>query len=303
MIPARPKAGRAVAAALLVLLPARSPAFLGFGDTSFVTVIANPAEAANWAAELQRLTDQLKAASGTLETVEALQAYAGDPRAAALAVRDLAALSSQVVALSAGPKTSSDLAGSWQSLGSPSQSAGVNAFMLGSGIGSSMSVFGQVQPRDASLYTDLAMGAGASAAVHGQIASEQSARALVASELAIAWLAFRAATNESAKQAILSEISQLQTQNQVMDTRRRALLDDMDVADRQAGAEASARGRASDEQLLAESALLNSGASARAQGSEAQRLATLAKAQAAPAAADYSGLRLWTTADTGGDSP
>jgi hypothetical protein len=166
-----------------------------------------------------------------------------------------------------------------------------------------MSVFGQVQPRDASLYTDLAMGAGASAAVHGQIASEQSARALVASELAIAWLAFRAATNESAKQAILSEISQLQTQNQVMDTRRRALLDDMDVADRQAGAEASARGRASDEQLLAESALLNSGASARAQGSEAQRLATLAKAQAAPAAADYSGLRLWTTADTGGDSP
>jgi len=88
-----------------------------------------------------------------------------------------------------------------------------------------------------------------------------------------------------------------------MDTRRRALLDDMDVSDRQGSAEASARSRASDEQLLAESALLNTGASARAQSSEAQRLATLAKAVAAPAAADYSGLKLWTTADTGGDSP
>jgi len=296
-------ARRAITAVFLALLPARSQAFLGFADTSFVTVIANPAEAANWAAELQRLTDQLKAASGTLETVEALREYAGDPQAAAIAVRDLAVLSGQVVALSAGAKTSSDLAGSWQSLGAPAQSAGVNAFMQGSGIGSSMPVFGQPQQRNASLYTDLAMGSSASATVHGQIASEQAARALVASELAMAWLQFRAATTESAKQAILSEISQLQSQNQVMDTRRRALLDDMDVSDRQGSAEASARSRASDEQLLAESALLNTGASARAQSSEAQRLATLAKAVAAPAAADYSGLKLWTTADTGGDSP
>ena len=43
-------ARRAITAVFLALLAARSQAFLGFADTSFVTVIANPAEAANWAA-------------------------------------------------------------------------------------------------------------------------------------------------------------------------------------------------------------------------------------------------------------
>jgi hypothetical protein len=63
--------------------------------------------------------------------------------------------------------------------------------------------------------------------MRGQIADEQAARGSVAAELALAWSQFKAASTESSKQAILAEISQLQSQNQVMDTRRRALLDDL----------------------------------------------------------------------------
>ena len=124
----------------------------------------------------------------------------------------------------------------------------------------------------------------------------------VASALALAWSQFRSATTESGKQALLSEISQLQSQNQVMDTRRRALLDDLELSDRQDRTTAGTVSRAADEQLLAESALLNASASGRARDAEAQRMATLQK-QAAPASAnDYSGLRMWTTADAGGTS-
>ncbi len=72
--------GLAALAAVAAARPAR--AFLGFGDTSFVTVIANPAEAANWAAELESLNNQLAAARSTLDTVALMRAYAGDPRAA-----------------------------------------------------------------------------------------------------------------------------------------------------------------------------------------------------------------------------
>src|ERR1019366_8505784 len=73
---------RAWTAAALALFAARcAHGFLGVADTSFVTVIANPAEAANWAAELERLNDQLAAARGTLQTLGELRAFAGDPRA------------------------------------------------------------------------------------------------------------------------------------------------------------------------------------------------------------------------------
>jgi hypothetical protein len=124
----------------------------------------------------------------------------------------------------------------------------------------------------------------------------------VGSELALAWTQFKSATTESQKQAILAEISQLQSQNQVMETRRRALLDDLDLSDRQDRVDASVRARAADEQSLTESALLNADARDRTQNAEAQRLATLQKSPPAAAAADYSGIKLWTTADTGGAS-
>jgi len=63
------------------------------------------------------------------------------------------------------------------------------------------------------------------------------------------------------------------------------------------------RAVAADESGLAESALLQAAAATRAQGAEAQRLATLQKAAPAAPAADYSGLRVWTTADAAGSPP
>jgi hypothetical protein len=85
-----------------------------------------------------------------------------------------------------------------------------------------------------------------------------------------------------------------------MDTRRRAMLDDIELADRQDRTAAAVRSRASDEQLLAESSILNGTVEGRAQRAEALRLSTLAKAPARPPSRDYSGVRLWTTADAGG---
>lgn len=165
-----------------------------------------------------------------------------------------------------------------------------------------MQVFGQARPRDPSLYSGLARDAAASLGIRSQIASEQAARSTVASELAAAWAQFREAPTESSKQAILAEISQLETQNQVMDTRRRAVLDDLALSDRQERMDAGVRAKAADEQKMAESALLNAGAAGRVQAAEAQRTATLGKAPADAAEPDYSGIRLWTTADAGGAS-
>ncbi len=294
---------RAVGAGLALAfaaLPAR--AFLGFGDTSFVTVIANPAEAANWASELERLNEQLAAANGTLQTVGDLRAYAGDPKAAVAALRDLQEITAALGQLSAGAQTDADLLRAWQAEGAAQRLQDAAALLQGTGSGSTMQVFGLAQARDPSIYAGLARDAAASGQLRSQVSGEQSARADIASELALAWARFRSATTESGKQAILAEISQLQSQNQVMDTRRRALLDDVDLSDRQARTDAAVRTRAADEQLLAESALLNADASGRAEGAQAQRLATLQKAAPAASQPDYSGIRLWTTADAGGQA-
>ena len=87
-----------------------------------------------------------------------------------------------------------------------------------------------------------------------------------------------------------------------MASRRRAVLDDLDLADRQDRTAASVRSRAADEADLAASSVLAADLKSRAQGAEAQRMATLQKTPPAPRAADYSGVRLWTTADAGGAS-
>ena len=290
-------------AALLACGARPARAFLGIADTSFVTVIANPAEAANWAAEIERLSDQLAPAKEPLQAASDLRTYAGNPRAAVAALRDLEDITSAVSGLSSGGQTDADLLSAWQALGASQRLLDAAALLGKAGPGTTMQVFGQEEPRSASLYAGLARDSSASGQIRGQIASEQSARASVASELALAWSSFRAQSTESGKQAVLAEISQLQSQNQVMDTRRRALLDDLELSDRQARTDQSVRSRAADEQMLAESALLNAGTEGRARSSEAQRLATLQKSQPAPPPPDYSGLRLWTTADTGASSP
>lgn len=290
------------AAAAALCAPQPSQAFLGVADTSFVTVIANPAEAANWAAEIGRLSDQLAAARATLQTVSDLRAFAGDPKAAVGALRDLSGITGVIAELSSGVQTQADLLRAWRAAGSAQRLLDAAALLEGAGPGATMGVFGRPQARDLRLYDGFALDLGASQQVRRQISDEQSARTSLASELALAWAQFRAAPTESSKQAILTEISQLQSQNQVMDARRRAILDDVALADRQQRTEAGVRSRAADEQGLAESALLNSAVEGRARNAEAQRVSTLQKAAPAPAEADYSGLRMWTTADTEGGS-
>ncbi len=289
-------------ACLAVALCSVSRGFLGFADTSFVTVIANPAEAANWAAELQRLNDQLAAATGTLRTVGELRAFAGDPKAAVGAVPGLEGISDQFALLAAGAKTDAQLLQAWQAMDASARRKGAADLLKESGAGVTMQVFGSERARDPSLYEALARGASSAAQLQGQIESEQAARYALASELTLAWGRFKRSTTESEKQAFLAEISQLQSQNQVMDTRRRAILDDLELSDRQDRASSGTREKSKDEQLLAESALLNDSAAVRARGAEDQRLATLRKPVPHGAVADYSALRLWSTADTGGAS-
>jgi hypothetical protein len=294
---------RLLLGAACALAAARSRAFLGVGDTSFVTIIANPAEAANWAAQLERLNGQLAAANATLQAVSTLRAYAGDPRAALAAMPDLAEISRAVGALAAGGQTAEDLLLAWQAAGSAQRLLGEAALLQSAGVGQAMDVFGAERPRDSAIYARMAGDAGSAAALRAQIAGEQQARQAVASELSLAWSRFRAAPDESSKQAVLSEISQLQSQDALMDARRRAILDDLALSDRQQRDDSAVRSKAADEQLLAESALLNAGAGGRASDAQAARMATLAKPAPSPAAADYSGIRVWTTADAAGGSP
>jgi hypothetical protein len=291
---------RAIAAAVLALaLVPDARCFLGVADTSFVTVIANPAEAANWASELEVLNNQVAAARSTLATVAEMRAFAGDPKAAVAAISDLSGISSQVGSLVSGAQTEADLLRTWQAMGSAERLQAASSLLASAGPGSTMRVFGQAQPRDATLYGRLAQEASDSAGIRSQIASEQTARTSVAASLAAAWVQFKAAATESDKQSILAEISQLESQNQVMDTRRRAVLDDLALSDRQNATEAGVRSKAADERLLAESALLNAGATGRVQASESQRTATLQKPLVTPIQPDYSGMKLWTTADAG----
>jgi hypothetical protein len=273
--------------------------FLGVADTSFVTVIANPAEAANWASELDVMNNQVAAARSTLATVSELRAFAGDPRAAVGAISDLSGISSQVASLTTGIQTEADLLRAWQVMGAAGRQQDAASLLVAAGPGATMRVFGQEQPRDAALYGRFAQESADSAGIRAQIAGEQLARSSVASALAAAWVQFKSATTESDKQAVLAEISQLDSQNQVMDTRRRAVLDDLALSDRQNATDAGVRSKAADEQMLAESSLLNASATGRAQAAESQRAATLQKPVATPLQADYSGMKLWTTADAG----
>jgi hypothetical protein len=276
--------------------------FLGVADTSFVTVIANPAEAADWASELESLDNQLSAARGTLETVSDLRSFAGDPRLAVSAVPGLGDIAAAIGALSSDGQTAAALTGQWQALGAARQLSYAMSLMDSAGPGETMQVFGQSQARNPQLYSGFAQDSDTSTLLRGQIADEQGTRASVAAELGSAWSQFKGATTESGKQALLTEISQLQSQNQLMDTRRRALLDDLALSDRQAREQSGVRSQARDEQLLAESALLSANVGARVQGAEAQRDATLQKPLPTASQPDYTGLKLWTTADTGGGS-
>lgn len=278
----------------------RVRAFLGVADTSLVTVVADPAEAANWAAQLQRLASELEAAQATLQTVEAMRAYAGDPRAALLSLPDLAPVLEAAGALASGSQSEADLLQQWQAEGAADRLMAVAALLTSSGAGASMDVYGQATPRDPSLYAALAAQAQAAAVLRSQVAGEQRARQGVSGQLALAWSAFRGQTSESGKQAVLTEISQLQAEDQVMGSRRQAMMDDLALSDRTDRISRAAADRAADEPLLAQSAQLSAAAATRAAAADAQRASTLAKPVPARSPSDYAGLRTWTTADAGG---
>lgn len=292
-----PTAG-ALYVALLLAAPLR--AILGVADTSFVTVIANPAEAANWAAELSRLSAQVEAAQSTLRTVSQLRDFAGDPAAAVAALGDLSTVQAAALGLAHQEATFADLEQSWQALGPSGQRALVAAALASSGAGTSYPAGGVTQPRDSARYVDLAARIAETDAARSQIASEQSARAAITGELARAWQSYRQAQSESSKQALLSQISELAAEDQALDSRRKALLDDLALADRGKEANAAILARASDETSLAASASSSALAVRRIQDGEAARAATLAKPAPSAPARDYAQLKLWGPADAQG---
>ncbi|HEY1793418.1 MAG TPA: hypothetical protein VGG34_10915 [Opitutaceae bacterium] len=287
----------ALAAACLALLALPARAFLGVADTSFVTVIANPAEAANWAEQIQRLSDQLAAARNALQVVTDLRAYAGDPAAAARASEALQEVAGALSGLTSGPQTAADLERAWTQLGAAERSAQAALLLARAGQAPTLDVFGQQQPRDMAAFGGLARDSAVTGALRSQVSAEQAARATIGAKMEAAWAGFRAAATESSKQAALTEISELQAEDQVLGARRQALVDDLGLSDRQAAREDAARSRSTDQQLLAESALLGADLASRASGAEAQRVATLGRQAPQPGPRDYSGMQLWSTAD------
>jgi hypothetical protein len=287
-----------ILAALLALPSLR--AVLGVADTSLVTVVANPADAAHWAAELDRLASQLAAANATLSEVQVLRAYAGDPRAAVLSLADLRTVLGNASALYAGGQDLADLVAAWQAQGDASRLLSVADLLARSGAAADMDVFGTRVPRDPSLYGRLAAQDGAVSALRSQVAQEQAARAAIAAALSDAWARLRVAGTESQKQAVLAEVAQLRAQDGALDARRRAALDDAALSDRADRLASRARDQADDEQLIARSGQLAGASAAAWAAADAQRQATVSRTQSPAAAADYSGIKVWTTADTSG---
>jgi len=281
--------------------PAR--AFFGIGDAAFVTVVANPADDAHWTAELANLARQIAALEATVARVESLRVYAGDPRAAAAGAGSLQPILQSVAGLNADGATAGDLRVAWEGGTSGQHDTATLALLQGTGAGGTMQVFGQTQSRDLSRYAGLAAEQDLTGQARGQIDQEQAARAAIARALIQAWSDYQAAQTESQKQAGLTKIQQLQAQSEVLAARRRALLDDLALADRQAGMRAQVRIRADDESALAESAGLAASAGTRIQAADAQRWATLGKSANPAPAPDYSALKIWTTADTEGGGP
>jgi 23S rRNA maturation mini-RNase III len=279
--------------------------FLGVADTSLVTVIADPAEAAHWAAQLESLDQQLTAVRDTLVQANALRAAIGDPAAAVQGIGDLRAITEAMGSLGSAGQTAADLQAAWAGLDASVHAAAVVGLVgqAGGGAGGQMLVFGQSQPRNLDLYQGGAQDQYVNSQARSQISLEQTARQSLSNELAQAWTDYQAAQTETRQQALLAKISQLDAQGQAMEARRRALLDDLALDDRQRRTDTDTSAKASDERTLAESSAVNAVFGQRALDARTQRLDTLQKTVPASTAPDYSGLRLWTTADAAGSQP
>ena len=279
--------------------------FLGVADTSLVTVIADPAESANWASQLEELSQQLAALRAAVAQASALRAAIGDPSAAVQGIGDLRPITGAMGALGSGGQTAADLQAGWADLGASARTAAIVGLLgeAGGGTDGRMLVFGQAQPRDLGLYQGAAQDQDVVRRVRSQISREQAARSSLSDELARAWADYQVAQTETRQQALLAKISQLGAQSQAMEGRRHALLDDLALDDRRRRTDAEVGARAADEQALAEASVIKADLGQRVVDAEAQRIATLQKPVPALAEPDYSGLKLWTTADAAGMGP
>src|SRR5580658_4001841 len=128
--------------------------FLGVADTSLVTVIADPAETANWASQLEDLAQQLAAVQAAVAQASALRAAIGDPAAAVQGIGDLQAITATMGILETGGQTAADLQAAWEGLDSSARNAAVVELLgkAGGGADGQMLVFGKAQPRNLGLY-------------------------------------------------------------------------------------------------------------------------------------------------------
>ena len=287
-----------IAAGAAVLAPNWAWAVFGVGDTSFVTVIANPAEAANWANEIRNLEAQVTALRATLQEIQQVRTYAGDPRLAVQTPTGVPALLLDGEALLHQASTVSavrDL--SPVKADDPALAQLVARLSGGLDAPGMMSVEGAPVPRDLSRYISAATAANTAQAISSQISGEQDIRRRTADDLGAAWSAFQQASTESQKQSALTRIAALEALERSSEGRRNAELADLSLSDRQDRAQATIAAVASDEQAQAQISSLQSQASGRSAAADAAARSIVAEAPDAPAARDYSGLKTWLPSD------
>jgi len=286
---------RAAVALFLACATPRAWAILGVGDVSFVTVVANPAEASNWIAQLNSLASQLDKLQQTEAQIELLRSQAGDPTEAAKLGEDLTGLLRQTDQLVAEPSDATAI--------QAANPGDILAMLSAVGLSSTIDVFGSVQRRDLEKYSDSATLQTSLSALRAQIALEQSNRERTQAAMESAWDLFRSAGTESQKQAALTRMEELAAENAIAADRRRALLDDEHLVSDQAQVAAEVEARADDEKWLAQGSALRTAQQRRVQAAETQRLNVINAALSPQGETDYGALKIWTLSDSVSTSP
>ena len=264
-------------------------AFLGVGDVSLVTVVANPAEAANWAAQLQALQSQLTTLEGTLQEAETLRRYAGDPAAAARGSGEVDGFMTLVRSASGDPGSVGVLRAQLQ--GQMDDSSISRS--LGAG-GAQISYQGTTAPRDLARYRDWVVDAALVSGLQQGIAADQAAHAEALARLQAAWSRFQQAGTESEKQASLVHIAHVVGETEAMDAHRRALEADLSLSERNRALQDRIQAGADDEEISANVAVVAGKLAAQARSAESARLDALNRVGVQRQSPDYSSLRLWT---------
>ena len=283
---------RSVSKALLLVMAVNTyplHAFLGVGDVSLVTVVANPAEAANWASQIEALQSQLSTLQRSLGEVQTLRRFAGDPSLAARGASDLCGFLSAVRSASSG-------SGSADALQTDAEGA-VDDRAIGAGLGTAgpgMSVQGYAAARDLGRYREWVVEQAVISQLRAGIAADQSAHGQALSALEAGWAAFQRASTESEKQASLVQLSQVMAQNGALDARRQSLQADMELSARARSVQDRIAAAADDEEIAANVAAASSRLAVQAQAIDTARLSALNRTPPTVRATDYSAIRAWS---------